>query len=115
MSVNFIDNSDKIASLLEEAIFNGLSKAANILETETKSNGGKAAKKWQSRVSRDSMTATIDNTDNKAAIVDEFGKGEYATGEKGSIAPVRTLERAIASKRGAIEKAFADELKDSLG
>lgn len=113
--MQFIDNSDKIKSLLEEALFNGLTRAANIIETETKANGGKAAKSWKANVSRETMTATIDNPDQKNAIIDEFGKGEYATGEKGSIAPVRPLERALIGKRNQIEKAVADEIKNSLG
>lgn len=111
MSVNFIDNSSAIKAMLEEALTNGLKKSAEIIHSATQANGGKAAKSWKSHVDTDNMTATISN-DHPDAVVDEFGKGEFATGAKGSIAPVRPLETALVTKKHVIEKAFADELKD---
>lgn len=111
MGMTFIDNSDKFKEMLEEAIANGLRKSADIIKSQAQANGGKAAKSWQSSVDTDGMTATVSNSD-KNALVDEYGKGEYAIGAKGSVAPVRPLECAFVTKKHEIEKAFADELKD---
>lgn len=111
MSMKFIDNSSAIKAMIEEALSNGLVKSAEMIQTATQANGGKAAKSWKSHVDTDSMSATVSN-DHPDALIDEFGKGEYARGVKGSVAPTMPLERAYVHNKQAIKQVFADELKD---
>ena len=110
MSVQFTDNSDKIMQEIEAAIGRGLRKATSSVHTAVQSRS-KHPNAWKSHVDESGMSATIETTD-KEAYFEEFGKGEYAIGEKGSQAPTRPLQSALIQKKHDIENAIASELKD---
>lgn len=115
--MQFIDNSDKIKSLLEEALATGLKNAADILLTDVKArSSGKTRGNWKATVDGDTATISSDSKDN---FVEEFGQGEFAvapehrTDKKAKVVhPTRPLETAAITKRHVIEKAIADELKN---
>lgn len=111
MGVKFIDNSDKITSLLESAIAEGLQDVSSLMQTQANS-GGKNL--FKSHVDTVSNSVTV-SSDKPEALEDEFGKGEYATGAKGSKRPKRSLSSAFTRNKGKIEKTFADKIKEKLG
>lgn len=109
MSIQFTDNSDKIKALFESAIAEGLRETASVMQTQA-NIGNKAG--YTAHVDSDSVTISSSKPE---AIQDEFGKGEWATGEKGSVAPKRSLTRAAIGNKNNIAKIFAEKLKDKLG
>lgn len=109
--MQFIDNTDKIKALLESAISEGLQDVSSLMQSQTNS-GGKNL--FKSHVDTASNSVTV-SSDKPEAVEDEFGKGEYATGAKGSKRPKRTLSSAFTRNKGKIEKTFADKIKEKLG
>ena len=109
MSIQFTDNSDKIKALFESAIAEGLQDVSSLMQSQA-NIGNKAG--YTAHVDSDSVTISSSKPE---AIEDEFGKGEWATGAKGSKPPKRSLSRAVNGNRNKIANIFADKLKEKLG
>ncbi len=135
MSIEFIDNSDKVQSMLEEALIAGLHDAGSIIMSQTKQNSrvatGQTKSAWVYVVDEGEMTATIGNPEENA-IWEEFGTGEYAlngNGRKGGWfykdekgeghftygkKPMRMLHNAFVTKKNTVIKAFEQHIKDKF-
>lgn len=135
MSVEFIDNSEKIKLILEQATAAGLEEAAAELESQairnTPVDTGQLKGAWAHVVDEQKMVATIGNT-LENAIWTEFGTGEYAydnngrktpwryqdakgewhstTGKK----PIRMLHNAFVIKKNAVIRILEQHYKDKL-
>ena len=135
MSVEFIDNSEKIKLILEQATAAGLEEAAAELESQairnTPVDTGQLKGAWGHVVDEQKMVATIGNT-LENAIWTEFGTGEYAyenngrqtpwryqdakgewhttTGKK----PIRMLHNAFVTKKNAVIRIMERHYKDKL-
>ena len=136
MSIEFIDNSEKLKELLQEALVAGLEAAAGEIESQAASNTpvdtGKLKGAWGHEVNEAEMYALIGNTE-EYAIWHEFGTGEFASegnGRKGGwfyedsegnghftygIQPKRMLQNAFITKKNTVEKIFNHEIKRRLG
>lgn len=136
MSIEFIDNSDKLKELLEEALIAGLEAAAGEIESQAASNTpvdtGKLKGAWGHEVNEAEMSAIIGNTE-EYAIWQEFGTGEFAfegNGRKGGwfyedaegkghftygTQPKRMLFNAFQTKKNTIPKIFQHEINRRLG
>ena len=135
MSIEFIDNSDEVQAMLEEALIAGLHDAGSIIMSQTKQNSrvatGQTKNAWDYAVDEDEMTAAIGNPEENA-IWEEFGTGEYAAGgngrkggwfyedEKGEghftygKKPMRMLHNAFVTKKNTVIKAFEQHIKDKF-
>ena len=135
MSIEFIDNSDKVQAMLEEALIAGLHDAGSIIMSQTKQNSrvatGQTKNAWDYVVDEGEMTATIGNPEENA-IWEEFGTGEYALeckGRKGGWfykdekgeghftygkKPMRMLHNAFVTKKNTVIKAFEQHIKDKF-
>ena len=135
MSIKFIDNSDKVQAMLEEALIAGLYDAGSIIQSQTQENSrvatGKTKGSWKSVVDEGEMTATIGSPEENA-IWEEFGTGEYALGgngrkggwfykdEKGDghftygKKPMRMLHNAFITKKNTVIKAFEQQIKNKF-
>ena len=136
MSIEFIDNSDKLKALLEEALIAGLEAAAGEIESQAASNTpvatGKLKGAWGHEVNEAEMYALIGNTE-EYAIWHEFGTGEFASegnGRKGGwfyedsegnghftygVQPKRMLQNAFNTKKNTVKKIFEHEINRRLG
>lgn len=123
--VEFTDNSDKIIDKLEKQVLNWLEEASGEVEAQAVRNSrvdsGQLKGSWKHVVDEKNHEATI-GSPLQNAVWEEFGTGEYAvdgngrktpwkyqdrkgdwhttTGKK----PNRTLQRAMESKKGKIQK-----------
>lgn len=135
MSVKFIDNSDKVQAMLEDALLAGLHDAGSIIMSQTKKNSrvatGQTKNAWKYLVDEGEMAATIGNP-LENAIWEEFGTGEYALnhdGRKGGWfytdekdeghftygkKPMRMLHNAFVTKKNEVIKAFERHIKDKF-
>ena len=135
MSVEFIDNSEKIKLFLERATTAGLEEAAAELESQafqnTPVNTGQLKGAWGHAIDEKRMVATIGNA-LENAIWTEFGTGEYAlenngrqtpwryqdakgewhttTGKK----PIRMLHNAFVTKKNTVIRIMERHYKDKL-
>lgn len=136
MNIEFIDNSEKLKELLEEALIAGLEAAAGEIESQAASNTpvdtGKLKGAWGHEVNESELSAIIGNRE-EYAIWHEFGTGEFAVegnGRKGGwfyedsegnghftygIQPKRMLWNAFHTKKNTVEKIFNHEIKRRLG
>lgn len=136
MSIEFIDNSEKLKELLQEALVAGLEAAAGEIESQAAANTpvdtGKLKGDWKHIVDEAELVATIGNP-NEYAIWHEFGTGEFAVegnGRKGGwfyedsegnghftygIQPKRMLENAFWTKKNTVKKIFEHEINRRLG
>ena len=135
MSIEFIDNSDKVQAMLEEALIAGLHDAGSIIMSQTKQNSrvatGQTKNAWDYVVDEGEMTATIGNPEENA-VWEEFGTGEYALEGKGRKGgwfykdekgeghftygkkPMRMLYNAFVTKKNTVIKAFEQHIKDKF-
>ena len=135
MSIEFIDNSDKVQAMLEEALIAGLHDAGSIIMSQTKQNSrvatGQTKNSWNYVVDEGKMTATIGNPEENA-LWEEFGTGEHALNknvrkggwfykdEKGNghftygKKPMRMLFNAFITKKNTVIKAFEHHIKDKF-
>ena len=135
MSVEFVDNSEKIKLFLEHATTAGLEEAAAELESQAIQNTpvdtGQLKGAWGHVIDEEKMTATIGNT-LENAIWTELGTGEYAyenngrqtpwryqdekgewhttTGKK----PIRMLHNAFLTKKNTVIRIMERHYKDKL-
>lgn len=136
MSIKFIDNSEKLKDLLQEALVAGLEAAAGEIESQAAANTpvdtGKLKGDWKHIVDEAELVATIGNP-NEYAIWHEFGTGEFAVegnGRKGGwfyedsegnghftygIQPTRMLENAFWTKKNTVKKIIQHEIDRRLG
>ena len=135
MMSNFKDNSDKVIRELQDAVYKGVTKASEIVETQAKLNApvdtGKLGQSINNHV-EGARTNTITGyigTNTEYAIYVEKGTGEFATNGLGRKTPwtyqkpngewVTTtgqkpqpfLEPAFKDNVNNIAKAIKDELK----
>lgn len=134
--ISFIDNSDEIKKLLEQATVAGLEAAAAEIESQAVKNTpvdtGQLKGAWGYIVDEDRRVATIGNT-LENAIWTEFGTGEFSfegdgrktpwryMDEKGNWhttrgkKPIRMLFNAFTTKKNTvvriIEEAYRSEMK----
>ena len=130
MSVKFIDNSEQIKKLFEQAAIAGLEEAASEIQSQAERNSpvdtGQLKGSWGHIVDEGKLEATIGNT-VEHSIWMEFGTGEYAlegNGRKGGWfyedaegkghfthgnKPVRMLHNAFTTKKKVAEKAIQDK------
>lgn len=82
----FIDNSDNIKAMLQDALIKSLYESGDIIKTQTQRNcrvdTGHTKKSWDCVVDEGDMIATIGNPEENA-YWEEFGTGEYAANGKG--------------------------------
>lgn len=135
MSVKFIDNSEQIKKLFEQAAVAGLEEAAGEIQSQAERNSpvdtGQLKGSWGHFVDEGKLEATIGNT-TEHSIWQEFGTGEYSLGGNGRKGgwfyedeegeghftrgnkPVRMLHNAFISTKTAAEKAIRDKIKEAL-
>ena len=135
MSVQFVDNSEKIKLTIENATVAGLEAAAAELMSQAVQNTpvdtGQLKGAWKYVVDEGKMVATIGNT-LENAIWTEFGTGEYAlenngrkkpwhyqdakgkwhttTGKK----PVRMLHNAFVTKKNTVIRIMEQTLRERM-
>ena len=135
MSIKFIDNSDKVQAMLEEALIAGLYDAGSIIRSQTKQNSrvatGQTKNAWDYVVDEGEMTVTIGNSEENS-IWEEFGTGIYAVNGDGRKTPwtykdakgvthftrgkkpMRMLFNAFVTKKNIVIKAFELHINDKF-
>lgn len=136
MAFEFIDNSEKLKDLLQEALVAGLEAAAGEIESQAADNTpvdtGKLKGAWGHEVNESELSAIIGNRE-EYSIWHEFGTGEFSiegNGRKGGwfyedsegnghftygIKPKRMLENAFRTKKNTVKKIIQDEINRRLG